>query len=115
MKNLEIIRNNLHLQFLHTRNFNNLIQSDDFEVAYNAASKEERKKIWSAIERNDKRTIRNFITNQILKLTPFEKLGIRKLRDIGSHLQIKNYYNMTKFQLVEEIKDVAKRLKETSQ
>lgn len=111
MESLKIIRDNFHSQFLNIRNCNNLIQGDDFEVAYKAATPEDRRHIKKAIAEYDKNLIKKFIDTQILKLSPFEKLGIRKLREIGQNLRISNYYSMSKSDLIEEIKNVVSRLK----
>ena len=108
---MKTIRSSFHSQFLNIRNCNNLIQGDDFEVAYKAATPEERRQIFKDIKDGNKESIKNFIDRQLSKLTPFEKLGVRKLREIGQNLRIENYYSMSKADLVEEIKNVVSRLK----
>ena len=110
-ESLRIIRDSFHAQFLNIRNCNNLIQGDDFEIAYEAASVQERRLVMEAIERLDKTKIKDFIDDKLVKLTPFEKLGIRKLREIGQHMRITGYQSMSKPELIKEIKNVVSRLK----
>lgn len=114
-QSLKTVRSSFHAHFLNVRNCNNLIWSYDFEVAYKAATDRERLKISEAITNGDTGAIKKFISDKINSLTPFEKMGIRKLREIGKNLRIPDYEKLTKYTLIEEIKYVVQRLKETSQ
>ena len=110
---LKAIRDSFHTRFLNCRNVNNLLQTDDFELAYSKASKDERLDIEKAIGRSDKEAIKAFIDRGLLRMTPFHQMSVRKLRLIGKNLRIPNYWIKDKIILIEEIRDVVKRLKET--
>jgi len=110
-KSLKVIRNSSHVQFQDERNFNNLVQSDDFEVAYNAASEGQYKRIIEIIETRNKKTLKDLIDFILDKLTPFDQMGIRRLREIGRNLRIKGYARKSKYELVEEIRNVVHQLK----
>jgi hypothetical protein len=103
-----------HAQFLHVRNCNNLIQSDNFQIAYQLASKEEQDEILLAIAETNRERIKAFINDKLIESTPFEQLSLCKLRDIGAHLNIPYYNNLSKLELIESIKNVAERLKKDS-
>jgi hypothetical protein len=111
MKELKILREMFHNQFLHIRNCNNLIQSDDFEIACKLAKDGELDEIMLAIAELNKDRIRSFIEDKLGVGTPFEQLSIRKLRAIGQNLKIPSYERLNKLTLIEEIKNVAERLK----
>jgi len=112
MKELIIIRELFHAQFLHIRNCNNIIHSDDFEIAFNLATESERVDLLTVIAELDRDSIKDFIDNKLTKGTPFDLLSIRKLREIGKHMKISNYHILNKMTLVEEIQNAAKRIKE---
>jgi len=115
VRNLKTIRDLFHGQFLHIRNCNNLLQSDNFEIAYSLASSEERDEIFIAIAESNKDKLKSFIIDKISEGTPFEQLNMRKLREIAQHWKICKYNVLNKLSLVEEIKNVAKRLKDDSE
>lgn len=115
MKQLQMVREIIHNHFLNVRNCNNLVQSDDFEIACNLSNTEDMDEILLALGEMNKSRIRQFIENKLGVGTPFEQMGIRKLRDIAKHLKIKQYQYLNKMTLIEEIKNVASRLKENSQ
>lgn len=77
---LESLRNDLKAQMLHYRNLYNLIHTDDFEIAFNEATKDERLAIKDAISKGNKTAIMGFIDDKLTKLTAFELMSIRKLR-----------------------------------
>ena len=110
---LKAIRDSFHTRFLNCRNVNNLLRTDDFELAYNKATLAERQDIEKAIDRGDKEAIKAFIDEGLLRMTPFHQMSVRKLRLIGKNLRITNYWTLDKIKLIEEIRDVVKRLKET--
>lgn len=114
MRNLQTLRELFHAQFLHVRNCNNLIQSDNFEIAYKMADEKERDEILLAIAETNKEKLRLFIDLKLSKGNAFEQLGIRKLQEIAAHMKIAYYKSMDKTQLVEGIKNVAEKLKADS-
>ena len=91
------------------------MQSDNFEIAFNLASDEERNYILLAIAQTDKEEIKEFIDNKIIEGTPFDQMSTRKLRDIAKNCKISGYGSMNKLTLIEEIKNVAERSKENSE
>lgn len=114
MKSLKIIKSNFHAQYLRIRNINNLLQSDNFIIAYNASDKKEKDALSRAIERQDKNFIKFFIGQKLLEAEPFEQLPMKKLREIGQYLSIDKYHYLNKLSLVEEINNVIQRIKSHS-
>lgn len=112
---LQATRDYSHAAQCLVRNCNNLVQSDNFEIAYKLSTKLEKQLISEAVERFSKDHIKSFITRKLLEGQPFEKLSIHKLRDIGRYLSIENYSKMNKLTLIEEVQNVATRLKENSE
>lgn len=112
---LRAIRDSFHSQFLNCRNVNNLIHSDDFELAYQRATSKARNEIKKAIDRQDKVVIKNFISEQLANITPFHELTLRNLRIIGQNIGIKEYWKKDKLTLLEEIENVVQRLKSNGQ
>lgn len=108
---LRTIRDSFHAKFLNDQRVLYLIRSDDFEVAYKNANKDERKAIEAAVERADKETLVAFIKKKLAELTPFHQLTLRQLREIGRNIQIEEYWNKDKVTLLREIEDVVTRLK----
>jgi len=113
-KSLKIIKTNFHAQYLRIRNINNLLQSDNFIIAYRLSTKKEKDNLSKAIEREDKEYIKFFIGEKLMGSQPFEQLSIKKLREIGQYLSINNYHIMNKLTLVEEINNVIQRIKSHS-
>ncbi len=111
---LERLRSTTHKLYLQVRNCNHIIQSANFEIAFNLASNFERKGVESFIQNLNKAGILKFIDEHLEDSTPFEQMGIRKLRAIGQHMKIRNYNRLNKLTLIEEIENVVTRLKENS-
>lgn len=115
MNELKIVREVFHAQFLHVRNINNLLHSDDFEIAFNLANDNQKQKILITLVELDKDSIKNFIEEQIAESTPFEQLNIRRLREIGKYMKIKDYHVLNKMTLIDEVKRAVQRIKENSE
>jgi len=115
VKSLKIIRDDFHAQFLEVRQCKYLIDHEDFEIAWQEASEESKKLLLADIKKgnykNLKNILRDFMSEQINNLTPFEKLSIRKIHHICNFLSIPYYKNKTKSELIKEIKNVTERLK----
>lgn len=118
---LETLRNSFHAQALGFRNIDTILQSDNFAIAYGVVSKEDQEFIESLIYGDafdvnrdiipNKKVIKQFINRQLKSLTPFHRMGIRKLREIGCNLSINDCFILNKATLIEEIENVAARLK----
>lgn len=110
--NLETIRKLLHAQFLHMRKCNRIVQSDNFEIAYDLANKEEQSDILLAIAEANKDKLKDFVWGKIKhEGEPFEKLNLRELQKIGQYLKIPYYKQLSKLDIIEKIrKNVAERL-----
>lgn len=111
---LKTIRNSFHQQSLNHRNVDILINSDNFSIAFNNATKQEKKEISKAVERSDKKFLQNFTIKKLQVMTPFHRLGMRALREIGRNISLPNYTTLSKSSLIEGIQDVAERLKKSS-
>lgn len=111
---LKTLRDDFHAQSLLYRNIDNILHNDDFAIAYAAANLREKCDIISLIYKGDKKNLKKFIGKQLENSTPFYKMGIRKLREIGRNVKIKNSHILHKATLIEEIENVAARLKKDS-
>lgn len=110
--NLEALRKSFHTQFLTIRNCNNIVHSDDFQIAFEASTESERKRLKLILKHHNRMELKKFINKKLLELTPFERLGIRRLRDIGKNIGIQEYWLKSKVDLLEEIKTHVKKLKD---
>jgi len=106
------LREEFHAQFLHIRNCNYLIQSDNFEIAYKNSTIEEQKQIEKDVCLRNKLRIKKFIFQKVEG--DFEEMGIRKLREIGKFLKIEKYYFWNKATLIEEIRNEIQSIKTNS-
>ncbi len=109
--NLETLRDSFHVQSLLFRNIDNIIHSDNFAIAFHSADEKEKGNVQKQIFLLNKDYLKLFIISELDNLTPFHKMGIRKLREIGRNLRIAKYFILNKSTLIEEIKNVAERLK----
>lgn len=110
---LKTIRDSFHTQLLNYRNTHRLITSDDFAIAYENATATEKREIENTVKRVDKLTVRKFIKYQLSKSTPFHRMGLKKLREIGRNIQIPEYWEKDKITLIEEIEDVVQRFEKS--
>lgn len=108
-KKLSELREKFHNECLHIRNCLYLVNTDDFELAFRNATEEERNAITFDIE-----VIKDFIDKQLISGDAFENMSITKLRNIGKYWQIDNWWTKSKITLIEDIKNVAERIKENS-
>lgn len=115
MKDLATIRELLHVQYLHMRRCNRIVQSDDFQIAFELLNEKERNEILLAIAEGNKEKLKNFVLNKVKKdAEPFEQMGITKLQGVAQHIGIKYYKNKTKLQLIKEIREnVTERLEKS--
>ena len=105
--NLESIRADYLNLCRLIRNINNIIQNDNFEIAFNSSSPTERETLLQAISEDDIDSLKQTIRNK-LEGTDYERIGIRRLREIGKELKITNYHLLNKMTLIEEIREVIK-------
>lgn len=112
MMSLMTIRDSSRTRFLEIRNFYRIIVSDDFAIAYDISTDCEKNELLGLIENLDKRSLRTFIKKQLLTLTPFHSMGVRRLREIAKNVGIPMYWNKNKATLIEEIEDVIERIKD---
>jgi hypothetical protein len=110
---LESVRERCTEVTRNARNVKRLVDSDNFTIAYNDATKYMKDRVESAIRYHDKDYLRDFITNSLRKMTPFHSMGVRSLRKIAKNLSITGYWSMDKETLIKEIADVITRLKKS--
>jgi hypothetical protein len=111
---LEYIRERCTVVVCNGRNMKRLVDSDNFAIAYNAASKDMRLRVELAVGLLDKDYLRIFINEALQGMTPFHEMGVRALRKIAKNLRITGYWGKDKITLIKEIEDVVARLKEGS-
>jgi hypothetical protein len=111
---LKTIRDSFHARLLALRNVSYILNSDDFAIAYENAPDLEKKEILAAIERVDKKFLQKAVNTQLLKLTPFHRMTLRQLREVGRNTRIPEYWSKNKLTLISEIEDVVAKLKEGS-
>lgn len=93
-----------------TRNLLTILDSEEFSQAATIFTVEETVSMERHIETLDVDKLRAMVHDTLLKLTPLERLSIKQLRDIASTLCVKNYYNLTKSNLIAEIENANKQL-----
>jgi hypothetical protein len=89
-----------------------LLRSDEFEIAYNAATPKRRVYVRNLIDRGQKESVRNFVKEEMLSLTPFHRMNVKRLRKMGQRLGVRDYNSLNKRTLVEEIQLEIDRIKE---
>jgi hypothetical protein len=109
---LRSLRHKSHAQFLLYRAIDHRIQSDDFALALEKATADDIIFINSAIQTGDKRTIVKFINDKLNTRTPFEQLGVRRLRKIAAHMRIENYHIKPKLELIGDINNAIQAAKD---
>ncbi len=113
--NLARIRSDAHTRYCNARKVEYLIQSDDFELAYTAADPDQRDQLIRCVGMDYLGGIKVCIQEVLIGLTPFHRMGIRRLRSIGKQMRVKNYFAMNKQTLVQEIQDEVDRIKKSSE
>ena len=106
---LKTIRDRFHSLLLHIRSTNRVIQSSDFAIAYDNATEEERARLESALDINDRDAIKNFIKAQLATMTPFHEMKVKQLREIGRNVRLPEYWLLGKQELIREIENVNKK------
>lgn len=109
---LKELRISSQAQLCHARNLDRLIRSDEFEIAYTAASPIRRVYVRNLIDRGQKGSVRNFVREEMLILTPFHRMSVKRLRKMGQRLGVRDYNSLNKQTLVEEIQIEIDRIKE---
>ena len=110
--NLTTLRQRIELVYKKWRSLHYYVESDVFKFLYDKASEQEKKELANYILNGDKEYIKKFVRKRKDDLDEFQKLGIRKLREICKHLGIKNTSRMNKASLIREIEDEVHRIKE---
>jgi hypothetical protein len=111
---LDELRKLSEAQFSKWRSIWYYIDSADFKFCYDNAPIEERKKLRAALVNGDQDYFKNFVKKKRQDLEPFQKLGVRKLKNIAKYLRIPNWYAMNKITLIEAINDEVHRIKADS-
>jgi len=93
-----------------TRNLLTILDSEEFSQAAKILTVEETVCMERHIETLDVDKVRAMVHAALLKLTPLERLSIKQLREMASTLCVKNYYNLTKSNLIAEIRDANQQL-----
>jgi len=112
---LRVLRTNSQTQLCHARNLDRLIRSDEFEIAYNAATPARKVYVRDLIDRGQKAGVRDFIREEVSTLTPFHSMNMKRLRKMGQRLGVRDYNKLNKLTLVEEIQHEIDRIKESAE
>lgn len=91
-----------HKRFLEAKRMRHLVFSSRFERVYARLSDQEKDQVRLYIERGDLENLKKYIDK-------FDGGPLMRLRFIAQQYHIKNYANLTKDQLIEEITHVKKR------
>lgn len=100
---LSQIRDTIYSRYLVVQRLKRLIDSDIFEVAYSKSNNDQRELINTYINKSDFISLRTLILK--LGREDLEDRPTMELRQLGRQYGIKNYNNMPKTHLVEEIRN----------
>ena len=112
---LRTLRDSSQTQLCLIRNLKRVIHSDEFGIAYVNATPARQEFVTDLVERGLKDEVRDFIREELLRLTPFHRMNMKRLRGIGQKLSIERYHTKNKATLVEDIQDEVDRLKENAE
>jgi len=107
------IRHNLHSKYCRARQLHYLVASEDFGLIFEQADPELKQNILTHVTAGNIRILRKFIKEELVKLTPFHKLSMAKLREMARRLLVVDYHRLRKALLVEEISCAINRIKES--
>lgn len=111
MTSVKILRRDSHTRCLNARNIDRILFTEDFKIAYNAATLKERFEIELVVNRQDIKILKIFIKDQLAKLTPFHRMKIRQLHKVAKNCKIPGYIHLNKATIIEELENVAERFK----
>jgi len=111
---LKSLRTDLHAQHCAARKLNYLVQSEDFGLAFETADSGTRYHVYKLVDNKAISLLREFIKDELAKLTPFHQMSMVRLRSMGQRLRVKDYNQLRKQELVKEIQDAINRIKESA-
>lgn len=101
-----------YLKFLASRRVHHIVESDRFKRAFDNSTQEEKDIIEKLINKGDYTNLKLMVSKILNKY--LEHMPMRNLRAIGQQYGIKEYYVLTRNQLVERIRDAKKRYSENA-
>jgi hypothetical protein len=102
----------VHDKLLLVRNIYYLINTDTFAFVWVNCTVKEQQELERLAYDLKKDSLKKFIKNKLLNLTPFAQLSTNKLRICAQRLHVKNYQSKGKVELIKDIEDAVQRIKE---
>lgn len=103
---LSEVRKEVHTKYLKMRNLNRIILSDVFAEAYEKATERQQSSVHYFIYTEDAKKIRAWIHSILGK--DLDLKSVRDLRKIASQLRIKDYGNLAKDEIIQQIREIEK-------
>jgi hypothetical protein len=91
------------------------ITSYEFKIIYEKANPEDRIQLLNCIHEGKIGFLKDYIKKHKENLQAFDKMSLRKLRDIAKHLRINDWYTMNKGELIKEVRNEVERIKADSE
>jgi len=89
--------------FLMAKRLRHLVNSSRFEKAISKATPEQLTSLKDLVKGGDLKLVKEFINKTFLD--ELEAVGVSKLRAMAQQYKVKDYYLLTRDQLIERIKD----------
>jgi nitrogenase subunit NifH len=81
-----------------------IVLSEEFRAIFTASSDDEKDLVVSYIEKADRKLLESWIKNQVISKSELEDLPIRDLRTLAQQVGVANYSQLSKHQLVIQIR-----------
>lgn len=108
MKDLEELFLRVHRKMNQARSILQMITTDKFKTLWEGSSELEKKRMVSIVLGNNKDEVDLWIKHH--PSMEVGELSIRRLRERGKRLRIKNYCRLMKYELVREIEKVEREI-----
>lgn len=93
----------VHNVALEARRLSHIVDSEAFSRAWDAASEKQREELWSYVVGIDKANVDKWVKRVLSAINLADK-SFRELRDLARAAGISYYNNLTKEELLEELK-----------
>jgi hypothetical protein len=108
---MEDIKRKLGERYLAIRRCHYLVWTEEFLIVYEKASEKEKETLAMYFDDFNDVAIKSFLKRKQNELTSLDKMSTRQLRRVAKYQKIDNYWNKSKQDLIKDLTDIAKRLK----
>lgn len=94
----------LHTRLLRTRSIIRIVESSQFERAYDGAVDEQRGVAQGIINNLDLKGLKQWLQRRLGEIVAVEEMSMRELRKLGQRLGVKQYYTLPRESLITALK-----------